>query len=144
MGVLTNSNDGNGFVETRLVVETIRQLRREFPSFGGVYGWDYFDAGMGELDGGKEPWEWVKTIKGLSCAFFAWVCLTWGEGLRLIGCRCFIWLARKKGMGVLKESDYCGMYVKISTNQVLNYYHNKRQCESWICEVMLVLVFLEG
>jgi len=63
LGVLTNSNDGFGFVETRYVVDTIRSLRQEFPGFGGVYGWDYFDAGMSEVDGGTEPWQWVKIIK---------------------------------------------------------------------------------
>ena len=52
-----------GFVETKYVVDTIRSLRREFPGFGGVYGWDYFDAGMAEVDGGTEPWQWVQIIK---------------------------------------------------------------------------------
>ncbi|KAH8602193.1 glycoside hydrolase superfamily [Bisporella sp. PMI_857] len=70
MGVLTNSNDGNGFVETKQVVETVRHLRREFPGFGGVYGWDYFDAGMGEVDGGKEPWQWVQIIRD---ALYGWL-----------------------------------------------------------------------
>lgn len=66
MGVLDNNNDGHGFVATKYVVETIKQLRVLYPSFGGVYGWDYFDAGIASEsneEDGTEPWQWVLKIK---------------------------------------------------------------------------------
>lgn len=65
MGVLTNANDGNGFVATRYVMETIKQLKAVYPTFGGVCGWDYFDAGIANVtneEDGTEPWQWVRKI----------------------------------------------------------------------------------
>lgn len=66
MGVLANSNDGNGFVETRSVVDTTKQLKILCPLFGGICGWDYFNAGLADEtndEDGTEPWKWVQKIR---------------------------------------------------------------------------------
>jgi hypothetical protein len=62
IGVLANANDGTetGFVNLTTLHGTIRDLKNLYPNFGGVAGWEYFDAGG--TDGGLKPWEWVKSI----------------------------------------------------------------------------------
>lgn len=60
MGVIDASNDGSGFVKLSTVQSTITSLRAKYPTFGGVDGWEYFDAGSS--DSLTEPWEWVKAI----------------------------------------------------------------------------------
>jgi hypothetical protein len=63
MGVLDCSNDGqpNGFVHIEPLQETIRNLRVLYPNFGGVAGWEYYDAGMSDGDV-YQPWSWVKKV----------------------------------------------------------------------------------
>ncbi|KAK0112434.1 hypothetical protein ONS96_001675 [Cadophora gregata f. sp. sojae] len=64
MGVLDCKDDGqpNGFVGVETLGETVRSLRRGTrESFGGVSGWEYWDAGQSE-DVVIEPWMWVKRI----------------------------------------------------------------------------------
>ncbi|KAK6512413.1 hypothetical protein TWF481_001299 [Arthrobotrys musiformis] len=59
LGVLDNpGNGGSGFIPQRRITEIIRQLRTKYPTFGGVIGWEYFNAGR--ADGFSEPWQWVK------------------------------------------------------------------------------------
>jgi hypothetical protein len=73
MGVLDNPNDGHGFVATKYVVDTIKKLRALYPTFGGIYGWDYFDAGLAEPvaeDSVAEPWQWVLKIGD---ALYGWL-----------------------------------------------------------------------
>ncbi|KAF3936561.1 hypothetical protein ABW19_dt0203390 [Dactylella cylindrospora] len=61
LGVLDNSrNGGSGFVPLATLVRVIHQLRTNFPTFGGVIGWEYFNAGL--EDGLEHPWQWVKAI----------------------------------------------------------------------------------
>ena len=60
MGVLDSSNDGSGFVDLSALESTIQQLRAQYPTFGGVDGWEYFDAGSS--DGLSQPWQWDQTI----------------------------------------------------------------------------------
>jgi hypothetical protein len=62
MGVLDSANDGqpNGFVDIGTLNGTIKDLRGMYEGFGGVAGWEYYDAGV--TDGGMEPWEWVERI----------------------------------------------------------------------------------
>ena len=62
MGVLDSENDGstNGFVDLQTLGETVRGLRGMYGEFGGVAGWEYWDAGVS--DGGIEAWEWVKRV----------------------------------------------------------------------------------
>jgi len=60
MGVLDSSNDGSGWVDIGTLQSTIESLRALYPTFGGVDGWEYFDAGSS--DGDSEPYEWVESI----------------------------------------------------------------------------------
>lgn len=60
MGVLDSPTDGSGYVNTATVKSTISNLKAKYPSFGGVDGWEYFDAGSG--DGNAQPFQWVQAI----------------------------------------------------------------------------------
>jgi len=56
MGMITNPENGSGWVELSLVQETLINLRLRYPGFGGVMGWEYFNC----LPGGKQrPWDWA-------------------------------------------------------------------------------------
>ncbi|MBV9648053.1 MAG: chitinase [Candidatus Eremiobacteraeota bacterium] len=48
-GVIDNPNDGSGFVAISTLVTTLHALTREHHNFGGVAGWEYFNA----LPGGQ-------------------------------------------------------------------------------------------
>ncbi|KAE8448998.1 hypothetical protein EG329_008586 [Mollisiaceae sp. DMI_Dod_QoI] len=59
-GVLDSPEDGppNGFLRMEALTQRIQELKKKWKGFGGVAGWEYFDAGVG--DGVKEkPWEWL-------------------------------------------------------------------------------------
>lgn len=60
MGVLNSENDGSGFVGLGEVKETIANLKSQYSNFGGVDGWEYFDAGSS--DGLGNPWQWTRQI----------------------------------------------------------------------------------
>lgn len=60
MGVLDSANDGSGFVGLSSVKGTIANLRADYANFGGVDGWEYYDAGSS--DGLSQPWQWTKQI----------------------------------------------------------------------------------
>lgn len=56
LGLLTNSANGNGFVALDTSAGVIEDLVAEYPSFGGVAGWEYFNS----LPGGTSaPEEWA-------------------------------------------------------------------------------------
>ena len=59
MGLMTNPENGPGHVEWSRQESVLRTLRSRYPSFGGVFGWEYFDS----LPGGLEkPWQWVENM----------------------------------------------------------------------------------
>lgn len=59
MGLITNPANGAGHVEGSRMESVIRMLRAKYPNFGGVMGWEYFNA----LPGGTErPWEWAANM----------------------------------------------------------------------------------
>ncbi|EPS38759.1 hypothetical protein H072_7463 [Dactylellina haptotyla CBS 200.50] len=61
MGVLANpGNGGSGYVSMSRLTETIHQLRSNYPDFGGIIGWEYFNAGGSEKV--TEPALWVKAM----------------------------------------------------------------------------------
>ena len=60
LGVLNSENDGSGFVSLSHIKEVIANLKSQYSNFGGVDGWEYFDAGSS--DGLSEPWMWTKQI----------------------------------------------------------------------------------
>ncbi|KAL1961621.1 hypothetical protein VTN77DRAFT_1396 [Rasamsonia byssochlamydoides] len=59
-GVPDSQNDGSGWVSLQTLAGVISTLRQDYSDFGGVFGWEYFDAGTN--DNLNDPWEWVKTI----------------------------------------------------------------------------------
>ncbi|KAM3084625.1 hypothetical protein ACMFMG_001270 [Clarireedia jacksonii] len=61
MGVSANSNDANGWVPIKTLQRCIKDLVKKYPSFGGVVGWEYFDAG--EDDGLKQPYLWMEDLR---------------------------------------------------------------------------------
>ena len=60
MGFLNSANDGGGFVGLTHIENIIANLRSRYSNFGGVYGWEYFDAGSS--DGLSQPWVWTKQV----------------------------------------------------------------------------------
>ncbi|KAK3058792.1 hypothetical protein LTR09_000357 [Extremus antarcticus] len=60
MGLIDNPNDGSGFVALSDVIATVENLKEDYGNFGGVDGWEYFDAGR--EDGLSRPWMWAKQI----------------------------------------------------------------------------------
>src|SRR5579864_998201 len=55
-GAIDNPSDGSGYVATGRVAKTVRALLTRYPTFGGVVGWEYFNA----LPGGQtRPDEWA-------------------------------------------------------------------------------------
>ncbi|WPG98729.1 Hypothetical protein R9X50_00152300 [Acrodontium crateriforme] len=59
-GLLTNpGNGGSGYVPWEQMQIVLLALKFNYPSFGGVMGWEYFNA----LPGGDDrPWEWAKNM----------------------------------------------------------------------------------
>lgn len=63
MGVVTNQGNGAGFVEMDVLAETLMGVTEWLGSgWGGVMGWEYFNAGPG---GSESPWEWAEMVGGL-------------------------------------------------------------------------------
>lgn len=63
MGVLDSQHDGgSGWESLQTLSGVISTLRRDHSDFGGVFGWEYFDAGTN--DNMSNPWQWVKAIGG--------------------------------------------------------------------------------
>ncbi|KAH8589405.1 glycoside hydrolase superfamily [Bisporella sp. PMI_857] len=71
MVVLDNSENGppNGFQRIANLQVTIKGMRRAFPHFGGVAGWEYHNAGASDADE-MQPWQWVHMVGE---ALFGWV-----------------------------------------------------------------------
>jgi hypothetical protein len=60
MGFLNSANDGGGYVGLNHIEEIIANLKSQYSNFGGVDGWEYFDAGSS--DGLSQPWMWTKQV----------------------------------------------------------------------------------
>lgn len=56
-GLLTNPGNGSqGYVSCEKIGPVLAMLIEQFPTFGGVMGWEYFNA----LPGGRaKPWQWA-------------------------------------------------------------------------------------
>lgn len=56
-GLLTNPGNGSqGYVSREKISPVLAALVEQFPNFGGVMGWEYYNA----LPGGEaEPWQWA-------------------------------------------------------------------------------------
>jgi chitinase len=60
LGLLTNPGNGSqGYVPPATIGPIISALMGQFPDFGGVMGWEYFNS----LPGGVEqPWQWAAEL----------------------------------------------------------------------------------
>ncbi|MGW5018557.1 glycosyl hydrolase family 18 protein [Streptomyces cacaoi] len=59
-GVLTDpANGGSGYVELPRLTATLGELAGKHPGFGGVDGWEFFNAQPG---GRAEPWKWAAEV----------------------------------------------------------------------------------
>lgn len=57
IGLLTNPENGNGWVPWDALSAVLIGLRYRYSDFGGVMGWEYFNS----LPAGRErPWEWAR------------------------------------------------------------------------------------
>ncbi|KAK5109986.1 hypothetical protein LTR62_006353 [Meristemomyces frigidus] len=66
LGMLTNpTNGGSGFVVQSRADSVIHSIRLRHPTFGGVMGWEYFNALPGDL---ARPWEWAGHMSGVLAA----------------------------------------------------------------------------
>lgn len=68
MGLITNPEGGAGWVPDDLLIETLKALKRRYPTFGGVMGWEYaISITVAEPYGW--PWSWAnlmtKTLRPL-------------------------------------------------------------------------------
>ncbi|MFR9728298.1 chitinase [Saccharopolyspora sp. MS10] len=60
--VLTNqANGASGYVDVAGLRSTFAALRAAHPEFGGVTGWEYFNA---RPAAGEDPWQWVVDVAG--------------------------------------------------------------------------------
>lgn len=62
MGLITSPANGPGFVPWEILQFVLRTLRSRYPGFGGVMGWEYFNAQPGGMD---RPWEWVQNMSSV-------------------------------------------------------------------------------
>jgi hypothetical protein len=61
-GLVTNPDNGAGFVPFHLLSNVVQVLKLRYPEFGGISGWEYFNA----LPGGRDkPWEWSSQMTRL-------------------------------------------------------------------------------
>lgn len=56
-GMISNSADGSGYVNMKTVSNTLATLVSQYPHFGGVAAWEYFNA---EPGGTSDPVEWAQ------------------------------------------------------------------------------------
>ena len=56
-GLLTNPGNGSqGYVPQEVIGPVLALLVEQFPNFGGVMGWEYFNSMPGQT---ARPWEWA-------------------------------------------------------------------------------------
>ena len=61
LGVVTNAENGSGFVHAERLGRCVTKLKEKYGNeFGGVMGWEYFNAG-----GDGRPEEWVRNLARL-------------------------------------------------------------------------------
>ncbi|KAI1809090.1 glycoside hydrolase family 18 protein [Poronia punctata] len=59
VGLVTTPDNGAGYVPFEMLGPNLRLLHRQFPKFGGVMGWEYFNGRPGGKD---RPWEWAREM----------------------------------------------------------------------------------
>lgn len=63
-GLVTNPGGCEGWVGDGELRATLTALLTKYPDFGGVMGWEYFDA-MTEAEGEGKPWCWAKFMASI-------------------------------------------------------------------------------
>jgi hypothetical protein len=62
LGVVTNPGNGAGWHDVATIAQVARRYRQKYGlRFGGIMGWEYFNAGM-DRRGAAGPWEWVREV----------------------------------------------------------------------------------
>lgn len=63
MAVLDNSENGppNGFRYIEDLQSSIEGFKEIYPEFGGVAGWEYYNAGGSDSDN-MQPWQWFTSV----------------------------------------------------------------------------------
>lgn len=62
IGLVTNPENGSGYVPMNPLSMVLTTLRGRYGSFGGIMGWEYFNS----LPGGTaRPWEWARDMTKL-------------------------------------------------------------------------------
>ena len=56
VGVLTNPRNGHGYVEYGELQRIFSALVQFYPGFGGLFGWEFYNANPGDEE---RPWEWA-------------------------------------------------------------------------------------
>ncbi|GAP83950.1 putative chitinase [Rosellinia necatrix] len=62
VGLVTTPENGPGYVPFEILGPNLRLLHRQFPKFGGVMGWEYFNGRPG---GTERPWEWAQQMTNI-------------------------------------------------------------------------------
>jgi hypothetical protein len=62
VGLVTTPENGPGYVPFEVLGANLKLLRRQFPKFGGIMGWEYFNGRPG---GKSRPWEWAQEMTKL-------------------------------------------------------------------------------
>jgi hypothetical protein len=68
VGLVSNPENGRGWVQEEFLEATLGAIREDYPTFGGVMGWEYFNCTISTLEtsGSKvAPWRWVKMISDI-------------------------------------------------------------------------------
>jgi hypothetical protein len=67
-GTVTNPGNCGGYVEPATLDATLSDLVEAYPTFGGVFGWEYFNS-LGHDGGGRETWfSHVRDVLDRGCA----------------------------------------------------------------------------
>lgn len=61
IGMLTNPESGRGWVPDDMLRATLLDVRRKYPDFGGVMGWEYFNSITAAAPFGW-PWSWADLL----------------------------------------------------------------------------------
>ncbi|KAI0490562.1 glycoside hydrolase family 18 protein [Xylaria cf. heliscus] len=59
VGLVTAPDNGFGYVNFGVLSNNLKLLQAQFPKFGGVMGWEYFN---GQPGGKQRPWEWAQEL----------------------------------------------------------------------------------
>lgn len=65
VGLVTNPGNGEGWVFEELLMATLAVLRDEYPGFGGVMGWEYFNSLSSLHEGEGKPWLWARGMSAI-------------------------------------------------------------------------------